>query len=439
MISSMSGHDRCGEKAVHRTEGLGREDLVPKDDEARHSNDAVSENGKGEQGMRNTKFTSQRAAASSYSGVREIFNLATQMDDVIHLDLGEPGFPTPQGIVEAAFEATRAGMTHYSSTSGREELLIAIAAQLQEDLSVPFSRAQVVVTAGGMEALLLAFLATLDNGDEVLLPSPHWPNYVPLLQLAGGVAKTVPLRSGSRFSLDLSSLAKSVSSRTRGVILTNPHNPTGMLVNDESLEELARLAADHNLLVFSDEAYETIVYDRKRPSSIASKPGMSERTVIIRSFSKSHAMTGWRIGYLAAPVAISSLASRLHENTSTCASAVSQSAALAALRTDQSIVIHMVNEYQKRRDVLIRTLDRIPRVGCCMPEGAFYAFADIHEFGIPSYEFSRQLLEKAKVAVAPGSAFGKDGEGYVRISFSGSLESIEEGCARIRHFCDLLS
>ncbi|MCK4600351.1 pyridoxal phosphate-dependent aminotransferase [Candidatus Bipolaricaulota bacterium] len=378
-----------------------------------------------------SSFISQRAKNLPYSGIREIFDLAGKMEDVIHFEIGEPDFDTPLPIVEAAFEAAKKGMTHYTPSAGIKSLREKLAAKLTEELEVQFDPDEIVITAGGMEALLLIMLVTLNKGDEVLLPSPHWPNYPAHVLLAGGKYKKLVLEQKHEFKLVTETLKNSITENTKVLLINYPHNPTGAVLDREDLEVIADVARANDLLVFSDEAYESLVFDGKKFLSIASLERMKERTVILRTFSKSYAMTGWRVGYLAAPKQLADKTAKLHEHTSACTSSVSQMAALAALELPVEIPLKMVKEYERRRDILIAELAQIPGLKVFKPRGTFYAFVDIRQFGIPSFDLSRLLLEKARVAVAPGSAFGAEGEGYIRVCFANSTENIRKGVKRM--------
>jgi len=377
-------------------------------------------------------FLSERAKNLPYSGIREIFDLAGKMEDVIHFEIGEPDFDTPMPIVEAAFEAAKKGMTHYTSSAGMKGLREKLAAKLTEELEVQFDPDEIVITAGGMEALLLTMLVTLDEGDEVLFPSPHWPNYSAHVLLAGSQYKKFELAQRYDFKPVIETLEKEITGHTKVLLINFPHNPTGAVLDKEDLEMIADIAKTHDLLVCSDEAYEKLTFDGREFHSIAALDGMKERTVIVRTFSKTYAMTGWRIGYLAAPRELAQHIAKLHEHTSACTSSVSQIAAIAALDLPEDVLQKMVDEYQTRRDILIRDLGRIPGLKIFKPKGTFYAFVDVHNFGISSFEISRLLLEKVRVAVAPGGAFGKEGEGYIRICFANSIENIREGAKRMK-------
>jgi len=386
-----------------------------------------------------SRFLSQRVRSFPYSGIREIFDLAAKMKNVIHFEIGEPDFNTPLAIVEAAFRGAKAGMTHYTASAGLKELRERLAEKLKNEIGVLFHPDEIVVTAGGMEALLLTMLVTLDGKDEVIFPSPHWPNYPAHVLLAGGTYRKLPLTARNGFRPEIEKLESMVTKNTKVLLINYPHNPTGATLRNEDLEALAGFAKANDLLVCSDEAYESIIFDGGSFQSIAGLDGMKERTVIIRTFSKTYAMTGWRIGYLAAPKEVAKHAAKLHEHTSACTSSVSQIAALAALDLSDDVPLRMVEEYQSRRDILMDALKQIPGVGTFKPQGTFYAFVDVRSFGIPSFELSRMLLEKAHVAVAPGSAFGAEGEGYIRICFANSAENIRGGMDKMKRVLDKMA
>ena len=381
-----------------------------------------------------TALPSERARTLPYSGIREIFDLASTLEDVVHLEIGEPDFPTPQHIVEASFQAAREGMTHYTSSAGVPALRTRIASGLAQELGVPFGADEIVVTAGGMEALLLAMLVTLNPGDEVIVPSPAWPNYEAHILLSGGVMKRLRLEESRGFQLDPASVQRAVSPKTRAVILNSPHNPTGAVVEEKGLREIAGIARTRDLIVFSDEAYATLTYDDLRFRSIASLEGMNERTVIIRTFSKTHAMTGWRVGFLAAPQVLAEKAAKFHEHTSACTSSVSQAAALASFDVPKSTTEAMVREYERRRDVLADGLSRIPGLRVRKPGGAFYLLVAVDAYGVPALDLAKQLLIEEGVAVAPGTAFGPEGEGYFRLCYANSAENLREAVARMTAF-----
>jgi len=377
---------------------------------------------------------SERARTLPYSGIREIFDLAGTMEGVIHLEIGEPDFDTPRSIVDTAFHAASEGMTHYTSSAGIPELRSRIADGLTRELGVPFDPAEVVVTAGGMEALLLAMLVTLDPASEVIVPSPAWPNYEAHILLSGGVMKRVRLEESQDFELDPRAVRDAVSPRTKILILNSPHNPTGAVLGDARLRAISDLAKDRDLVVFSDEAYASLTFDGRRFRSIASFEGMKERTVILRTFSKTHAMTGWRVGFLAAPRPLAERAAKFHEHTSACTSSISQAAALASFNVPAATTETMVREYERRRDLLAAGLSRIQGLRVRKTGGAFYLFVAVDAFGMPALELAKRLLVEGRVAVAPGTAFGPEGEGYIRLCFANSAENLQEAVRRMEAF-----
>ena len=379
-------------------------------------------------------FLSQRAKTLPYSGIREVFDLAGTMDNVIHLEIGEPDFRTPPSIVAGCFRAVSEGMTHYTSSAGVPELRERIAAKLSVELGTPFDAGEIVVTAGGMEALLLSMLVTIDPGDEVIVPSPAWPNYEAHVLLCGGSVRRLRLEESQGFRLDPLALRSAISNSTKALILNSPHNPTGSIVDGTRLQAVADVARERGLVVFSDEAYSCLTFDRRPFQSIASLPAMKERTIIVRTFSKSHAMTGWRVGYLAAPRPLAEKAARLHEHTSACTSSVSQAAALAAFDVPEEETLAMVREYELRRDLLVRGLEGIAGLRVARSEGAFYLFVAVDALGVPALELAKRLLLEQHVAVAPGTAFGPEGEGYIRICFANSRENLEEAVRRMSVF-----
>jgi aminotransferase len=375
---------------------------------------------------------SQRMQIIPYSGIREIFDLASTMDDVVHFEIGEPDFTTPPSIVDAAFEHARRGMTHYTSSAGLEPLRQEIANSLNNAHGTDYVPEEIVVTNGGVEALMLSMLVTVDEQDEILLPDPHWPNYVAHVLLAGGTTRYYHLKMEGGFRPNVEELRMLTTPATRGVVVNYPHNPTGAVLSRIDVVRISEYIVENDLLLYSDDAYESIMFDNRAFESILTVDGMKERSIIVRSFSKSHAMTGWRIGYVAAPEPIAKRIAKLHEHTTACASSVSQMAALAALESGRENCSNMVRVYQSRRDLLLRELSSIEGIKVFKPEGAIYAFVDISTFGISSLQLAKLLLERGRVAVAPGTAFGRAGEGYIRICFANSAASITEGAQRIR-------
>jgi aspartate aminotransferase len=354
---------------------------------------------------------------------------------VVDLSGGDPDFPTAPHVVAAAVEALQSGFTHYVPSRGIPELLAAIARKLEsENGAVYHPKTDILVVPGGKQALFLAAQALLNPGDEVILFDPCWVSYAPCAELAG--ASVVYVRFDLQTGLDdlKARLHQAITARTRLIVVNTPGNPTGQMWTREQLEVLAGEAETHHLLVLSDEIYETLVYDGRRHVSIASLPGMVERTFTLNGLSKSHAMTGWRLGYVAGPARYIAEMLKVHQHSTTCAASFVQKAAVAALEGPQEYTQFMLSRYQVRRDRLVDALNQVPGIHCDLPQGAFYAFPDITGTGLSSSEFAARLLEKEAVAVTPGIAFGPAGEGSVRLSFANSDEMLIEGAERIKRF-----
>jgi len=382
-------------------------------------------------------WQAERMKHIPFSGIREVFEKARKMEKeghrVINLGIGRPDFDTPAHIKQAAKEALDAGMVHYSSNYGLPELREAIAAKLEQDNGLAYDPgSEIVVTVGANEAVLMAMAATLNPGDEVIIPDPAWLHYFYCARLGGGVPVAVPLREEMEFKLDPDDVARAITPRTRMLVVTTPHNPTGSVLDKEMLQALADIAEKHDLLVLSDEIYEKIIYDGVKHISFATLPGMRERTLMVNGFSKAYAMDGWRLGYVAAPRELIAVLIRVHQYTTVCATTFIQKGALAAYRGPQDCVVEMVAEFARRRQYLMPALNEIKGISCVRPRGAFYAFPSIKATGKSSAEIADFLLEEAKVALVPGSAFGQYGEGYLRIAYSNSLENIQEAMQRIK-------
>ena len=385
--------------------------------------------------MQEKNWNAKRMTGIPFSGIRKIMQeatlLETQGKSIIHLEIGRPDFDTPQHIKDAAKQALDDGFVHYTSNYGTLELRQAIAEKLQRDNSVQVDPAtEIIVTVGTNEAIAIAMLALIDPGDEVLIPDPTWLHYFYCVQLAGGVPIHVPLRAANHFQIDPADLARAITQRTKMIIVNSPHNPTGAVLDQTILKEIAELAIKRDLLVLSDEIYEKIIYDGVQHFSIANLPGMAERTLTANGFSKTYSMTGWRVGYIAARKHFIDAMIRVHQSSATSATSFAQSGALAAYRGSQECVRQMTAEFARRRDFIVRALARIEGIECVKPAGAFYTFPSIKNLGLSSEEFTLNLLH-AGVAVVPGSAFGEYGEGYVRIAYSNSYENLEIAMDRI--------
>ena len=366
------------------------------------------------------------------SGIRRLFELASKMPEVINLGIGEPDFDTPEHIKKAAVEALEEGYTHYTSNAGLPELREAIAKKLKKDNGIEASVEEIIVTVGGEQALANAIFTLIKPGDEVLIPSPAFVSYRPLIQMAGGAPVEVPVREENDFCPVVEDLKKYVTGRTKAIIINTPCNPTGAVYPRKVLEEVADFAVEHDLTVISDEAYEKIVFEGNHVS-IASLNGMKDRVVSVFTFSKTYAMTGWRLGYAVARKDIIDRMVKLNMYLVACPVAFAQKAALAALEGPQDCVERMVSEYRRRIDLVFRRLSEMPDVSVIKPKGTFYIFPNISRYG-KSEEVAEQLLYSAKVAVVPGSAFGKYGEGYLRISCATSYEKLAEAMDRIEEW-----
>ncbi|MBU1290778.1 pyridoxal phosphate-dependent aminotransferase [bacterium] len=366
------------------------------------------------------------------SGIRKLFDLAQGKKDLVSFGIGEPDFITPTHIREAAKKAMDEGYTHYTPNLGFPEFREALAIKLNQKNKISVTPEEVVVTSGGTEALFFSFYTLLNPGDEVIIPDPGFVTYESQIYFAGGTPVNFTLRGENNFHPDLEELKNCVTSKTKAILLNSPSNPTGAAFSEDELSAIAQLAQEKNLIVISDELYEDIVYNGREHFSIASLPGMKERTISIFGFSKSYAMTGWRLAYLAAEANLVKEMAKLLQNTAVCANSVAQRAGLAAIQSSQDCVKEMFTAYNERRNVLIKGLNEIKGLSCHAPEGTFYAFVNIKETGMSAEELSMYLLEECKVVTVPGTAFGKQGEGYIRLSFATSLEDIKEGIRRIK-------
>jgi len=375
-----------------------------------------------------------------FSGIRKVFERAKALEregrPVIFLETGRPDFDTPSHIKQAAKLALDSGDVHYTSNYGTSALRAAIADKLQGDNRLTYDpEAEIIVTVGAAEAIFDAFLGFLNPGDEVLYPEPSWLNYMAAARLAGATAVPIPLREANGFQIDADDVRERITPRTRLLVVVSPHNPTGTVQTPETLRKLADLANRNNLLVLSDEIYERIIYDDQTHLSLAFCPGMRERTITINGFSKAYSMTGWRLGYAAAPERLVQVMNRVHQYNVACACAFAQAGAVAALRGPQDCVTKMVAEFKRRRDLVVPAVNAIPGLSCLNPGGAFYVWVNISRMGITSEDFAMKLLEGAFVSSVPGTVFGESGQGYVRLSYANSYERLEEAMRRLRHLC----
>ena len=388
-------------------------------------------------GEKLTMKTSRKVSQIKPSAIRKMLDLSANMQNVIHLEQGEPDFVTPQHILNAAAEAMRKGCTHYTDASGTLELREAIAEKLEKENNISADpRTEVTVTAGSQEAMFIAALGFLDRGDEALVIDPYYPAYYEDTLLAEAVPVLFSLNPKNNYRIETETLEKRITPRTKMIWFCNPSNPTGHVFSKPDLEVLADSAMKHDLVVFADEIYEKIVYDGRKMVSIASLPGMEDRTITVQGFSKAYAMTGWRIGYMVAAQKLSSVLRTLHYYATLCPNAISQKAALAALTGPQTCVKEMLSEYEKRRELMLTELNKMEVLSYASPEGAFYVFPDFSKLEKSDDKLATEILEEVKVVTVPGSGFGISGRGHLRISYSPDREKVKEGMARIRSYVE---
>jgi len=371
------------------------------------------------------------------STIRKMFNMASSMTDTVSFALGEPDFTTSKNIIDAACKALQEGITHYTPNAGILPLRQAIAKKLKNKNNVEIDpETEVMITAGGMEALMLVMMVALDPGDEIILTDPFWTNHPSQVLMTGAIPRFVKVYEEDGFAYNPDNVRKAINSKTKAILINSPANPTGGVAGREVLEEIAKMAIEHDLIVITDEVYQHLIYDGAEFVSIASLPGMKERTVIIDSFSKAYAMTGWRIGYAAGCREILQNMIKLHENVVSCITTSSQYGAIEALEGPQDYLGYMLEKYAARRNLIVEGINSIEKLSCIKPKGAFYAFPNITGTGMSSEEFAVELLKKTGVVVVPGSGFGEAGEGFIRISYATSEENIKEGLRRIKAFVE---
>ena len=370
------------------------------------------------------------------SGIRKFFDIVSEMNDpdVISLGVGEPDFDTPWHVREEGIYSLTKGKTFYSPNAGLKSLRDEISAFMQRRYGLSYDPAhEIIVTVGGSEAIDLAFRAMLDPGDEVIVPEPSYVSYKPCAVLAGGVPRVLELREKDAFKLRPEDLERCINEKTKILLLCYPNNPTGAVMDREDLEPIAELVKKHDLFVVSDEIYSELNYTGRPHVSIATLPGMRERTIVINGFSKSYAMTGWRLGYTAGPRHIMDQMLKIHQYAIMCAPTTAQYAAVEALKNGDEDIEYMRREYDGRRRYLLKRF-RDMGIGCFEAEGAFYVFPDISRYGLSSDEFAQRLLHEQKLAVVPGTAFGSSGEGHLRVSYAYSLNDLKRALDRIEAF-----
>lgn len=383
-----------------------------------------------------------RMEALPFSEIRVMMERATKMqkngEDVIHMEIGRPDFDTPQVIKDAANTALANGNVFYTSNYGTPELRQAIADKLKRDNGIDYKAEEILVTIGVGEGTYAAVAAFTEPGDEILVPDPVWLNYIHVPHFFGAVPVSYKLREENDYQIDLDEIEGLITPKTRMLVINTPGNPTGVVQSRETLEKLANIAKKHDLIVVSDEIYEKLVYGEAKHISIASLPGMKERTITLNGFSKCYSMTGWRLGYAAAPVEFIKAMVRVHAYINTCAPSFVQEAGITALEKAEPDVQEMVKEYQRRRDYIVSAINSIDGLSCRTPGGAFYIFVNIKALGKTSAEMADYLLDHAKIAAVPGSAFGPQGEGYIRLSYACSYERIVEAMERLKKAVEAL-
>ncbi len=385
-----------------------------------------------------SKILSAKSKELKPSGIRKFFDMLGGMDDVVALTVGQPDFVTPWHIRQAGIESLEQGKTYYTSNSGLFEMRYEIARYLERRFGLYYDpKTEIVVTVGGSEAIDMALRAVIDPGDEVIIPTPCFVCYDPLVRMADGVPVTLITEEKDNFKLTPEKLKAAITPKTKLLVLPFPNNPTGAIMTEQELEEIADILRKTDIMVLSDEIYAEMTYGGKNHVSIASLPDMKERTIVVNGFSKSYAMTGWRMGYTAAPAAVSEQILKLHQFAIMCAPTTSQFAAVEALKNGDGDIEDMVAEYDRRRRFLVDGLRKIG-IPCFEPEGAFYVFPNVGVFGLSSEEFCERLLYEYRVAIVPGTAFGDCGEGFARISYAYSLKHISQALERMERFVNSL-
>ncbi|PTY75977.1 aromatic amino acid aminotransferase [Heyndrickxia sporothermodurans] len=383
--------------------------------------------------MNPSHFLSENVKIIKPSGIRRFFDLASQMENVISLGVGEPDFVTPWNYREASILSLEEGFTAYSPNAGLLELRQEISTYMEQRFSVQYSsKNEIIVTVGASEALDIALRATLNPGEEIIVVEPCFVSYVPIVELAGGKAVTVQALPEYDFKIQPEQIEALITEKTKGIIICSPNNPTGTVLNKQDLEGIAAVALKHNLLVFSDEIYAELSYDEPY-TSIASLPEMRDQTIVMNGFSKAFAMTGWRLGFVCGPKEILQAMLKIHQYAIMCAPTMSQFAAIEALKNGHTEMKKMIRSYHSRRNYMVEELNEIG-LPCHIPGGAFYVFPNITPTGLTSEEFAEKLLIEQQVAVVPGSVFGASGEGYIRCSYATNIDQLQEAITRIKNF-----
>jgi aspartate/methionine/tyrosine aminotransferase len=388
---------------------------------------------RGERQMKLASRMDRLGTETAFLVLAKARQLEAQGKDIVHLEIGEPDFDTPSNIIEAATKALHNGYTHYGPSPGLPELRKRIAEDVAVTRDIPVTADNVVVTPGGKPIMFFAILALVDHGDEVLYPNPGFPIYESMIRFAGGVPVPMQLHESKDFNVNVDAVAKQVTPKTKMMIINSPNNPCGSIIPKADLKALADIARKHDLIVLADEIYKRFLFEGEH-HSITQFPGMVERTIILDGFSKTYAMTGWRIGYGVMPQSLAEHISKLVTNSVSCTASAIQMGALEALNGPQEDAYAMVAEFKRRRDLIVSGLNRVPGVRCANPKGAFYVFPNVQGTGMTSREFADGLLQEGGVACLAGEAFGEYGKGYVRFSFANSAENIKKALGRIDSF-----
>ena len=383
--------------------------------------------------MRLARRMSRLGTETAFEVLARARMLEAEGMDVVHLEIGEPDFDTPENVVRAGVDALAGGFTHYGPSPGLPEVRARIAQEVADTRGISVSGDNVVVTPGGKPIMFFVLLALAEHGDEVLYPNPGFPIYESMINFSGAEAVPMPLREDRDFNVDVDEVAEQITPATKLIIINSPNNPCGSVMSREELRALAELAVERDVLVLADEIYSRFLYEGEH-HSITAFPGMAERTIILDGFSKTYAMTGWRLGYGVMPLELVEPISRLVTNSVSCTASFTQMAAIEALDGPQDDAHGMVAEFKRRRDLIVNGLNAIPGIRCPMPKGAFYVFPNVEGTGLGSAEFADRLLQEAGVACLSGESFGEYGKGYVRFSFANSAENIQKALERIAGF-----
>ena len=383
--------------------------------------------------MKLARRMSRLGTETAFEVLAKAQKLEAQGKNIIHLEIGEPDFSTPSNIISAGRQALTDGFTSYSPSPGYNDLREVIAEEVSNTRNISVESDNVIVTPGGKPIMFFVMLAMIESGDEVLYPNPGFPIYESMIEFCGGKAVPMQLHENKDFNLDVEEVRSQVTANTKLMIINSPNNPCGSVISDSDLEKLANIAEENDITVLSDEIYIRFLYEGTY-KSIASFPRMADRTIILDGFSKTYSMTGWRIGYGIFPNDLVEPISRLVTNSVSCTAGFTQMAAIEAIKGSQAEPNNMVQEFKKRRDIVVNGLNDIPGIKCAVPQGAFYAFPNIKGTGLTSSDFANRILQEAGVAVLAGESFGKFGSGYIRISFANSTENLIEAMNRIKTF-----